>query len=79
MAVWHRGLYGYSEGVKGRFRIEATTTAGEFLIRNAAANTAGEVEKPLKQTLTASPATGNPAKKGQSGSSWTPLPCGRSA
>jgi hypothetical protein len=46
MAVWHRGFYGYSEGLRGRFRIEATTTAGEFLIRNAAANTAGEVEKP---------------------------------
>ena len=46
MATWHRSFYRAGEGIVGRFYIEATTTAGEMLIRNADATTAAEVEKP---------------------------------
>jgi hypothetical protein len=46
MAVRDRSLYGYGEGLFGRFYIEATTVPGAFLIRNADATTAGEVENP---------------------------------
>lgn len=46
MAVRDRSLYGNGSGIMGRFHIEATTVAGQFLIRNADAATAGEVEAP---------------------------------
>lgn len=46
MAARDRGLYRGGGGIVGRFRIEATTTAGALLIRNASAATAGEVEDP---------------------------------
>jgi len=46
MAIRDRSLYRGGSGLVARFHLEATVVAGQVLIRNADATTAGEVENP---------------------------------